>query len=562
MAEWADTDGEVLRLALQGSGDGAWDWDLFSGTLRLSAAAIQLIGHPATGGLAGWLEMVRPEDRAGFEAALGRHLSGGSERLEHEMRMTHAAQGELWVLVRGQAVLNDAGRAVRMSGLLTDITHRKRAELHLLHDAFHDELTGLANKALLLDRTGQAIDRRRRPEDAQVALLVLDIDLFRQINDRFGVVAGDNILREVSARMQDARRLGDTVARLSADEFAVLMDGVIDFQAALSAADRLVESMASEILVNGTAVRLTASIGIALSGTGYSSPADMLRDAQAAMMRAKAGGRDRVEVFDEALRESARTRLRTESDLRVALERGEFAIHYQPIVDLRTEMLAGFEALIRWQHPERGLIEPGDFIPLAEQMGLILPIGRWVLTEAARQAATWQKRYNPALFISVNVSSRQFLDDDIVALVDRTLADTGIRPATLKLEITESMLIDDPLRCVAVMQAIKDRGVCLSLDDFGTGFSSLSYLNRYPIDTLKIDRSFVKATSGGERRAAIARTITHLAQAMQMDVVAEGIERETELAFLRGLHCQFGQGFYFSHPLPADAAEQRIAAEE
>jgi diguanylate cyclase (GGDEF)-like protein/PAS domain S-box-containing protein len=561
VAQGSDREGERLRIALAGSGDGLWDWDVGTGRVFTSASFQALLGREEIdreSDHGDWLTVVRPEDRAAFDAALSLHVAR-RDRLECELRMKHASGAELWMLVRGAAQCGPDGEVLRVTGLMTDITQRKRTELHLIQDAFRDVLTGLPNRAVLLDRIGQAIDRRRRPEDAQFAVLLIDLDGFREINHRLGPVASDQLLRTVATRLAAARRVGDTVAHLSGDAFGLLMEGIIDVQAAVAAADRLAAVVAEPIEAEGGALSLTVSVGIALSGNIYRGPEDMLRDAQLAMARAKAAGRSRVEVFDEAQRETVRTRLRTESDLRQAIARCEFRLEYQPIVDLRSERIAGFEALIRWHSPERGLVLPADFIPLAEEVGLILPIGCWALLEATRQLAEWHRRFGPDLFISVNVSSRQFIDDDIVAIVDKALEASGIPPASLKLEITETLLMDDPLRCVATLQAIKSRGVALSLDDFGTGFSSLNYLNRYPIDTLKIDRSFVKATAGGERRAAIARTITLLAQAMDMDVVAEGIETETELAFLRGLHCQFGQGFYFSPPHPPEAIEVLLA---
>ncbi|HYC05500.1 MAG TPA: EAL domain-containing protein [Azospirillaceae bacterium] len=552
---------ERYALAAQGANDGLWDWQLERGEVYYSprwTAMLGLGGGERTGTIQDWYDLVHADDLPGLRAALQLHLDGGSDHLETEIRVHHASGAEMWVLVRGLATRDAMGEAVRVAGSITDITARKRAERQLLHDAFHDGLTGLPNRMLLLDRTGQAMDRRRRPEEAQFAVMLFDIDHFKTINDSLGPLAGDQVLRVVGQRLAEARRVGDTVARLSADEFGVLMDGVIDVKAAVSAAERLSAALAEPVMVQDEEVVVTVSVGIAMSGTGYELPNDMMRDASLAMYRAKAGGRNRIEVFDDALRERALTRLRTESDLRHAIDQGQFALFYQPIVNLDDHSIAGFEALIRWFHPERGLISPADFVPLAEETGLILRIGRWALAEASRQLAEWDDRFGRDLFMSVNVSGKQMLDDDIVGAVEKALGDSGIDPRLLKLEITESLLLDDPTRCVEVMEALRAMGAKLSLDDFGTGFSSLSYLHRYPIDTLKIDRSFVRATNQGGRSSEIARIITMLAQALELDVVAEGIEKESEVAFLRGLHCHYGQGYYFSPPLPAAAVVEML----
>ncbi|HYE49478.1 MAG TPA: EAL domain-containing protein [Azospirillaceae bacterium] len=552
---------ERYALAAQGANDGLWDWQVDRGQVYYSARWATMLGLPGgerTGRIEDWYALVHPDDLPGLKGAVDLHLGGGSDHLEHEVRIGHASGAELWVLIRGEATRDAMGEAVRMAGSMTDITARKRAEQQLLHDAFHDGLTKLPNRMLLLDRIGQAMDRRRRPEEAQFAVMLFDIDHFKTVNDSLGPMAGDQVLRVVGHRLAEARRVGDTVARLSADEFGVLMDGVIDVKAAITAAERLASSLAEPIEAGGEEVVLTVSVGISMSGTGYEVPNDMMRDASLAMYRAKAGGRNRVEVFDDALRERALTRLRTESDLRHAIDQGQLTLFYQPIVSLADERIAGFEALIRWFHPERGPISPAEFVPLAEETGLILRIGRWALAQACRQLAAWRSRFGQDLFMSVNVSGKQLLDDDIVEAVVKALADTGVDPRALKLEITESLLLDDPTRCVTVMEALRSLGTRLSLDDFGTGFSSLSYLHRYPIDTLKIDRSFVRASSQGGRRSEIARIITMLAEALDLDVVAEGIEKEVEVNFLRGLHCHYGQGYYFSPPLPPEAVEELL----
>jgi len=554
---------ERYALAAQGANDGLWDWRISDGEVYYSPRWSDMLGLPYgewVGTIEDWFALVHASDLPGLRAAFSLHLSGGTDHLEQEVRIQHDSGGELWVLIRGVAIRDAMGDAVRMAGSMTDITDRKRAEQQILFDAFHDGLTSLPNRSLLLDRISQTLGRRRRPDDPPCAVILFDLDHFKRVNDSLGPLAGDEVLRLLGQRLERERRAGDTVARISADEYAVLMDGVVDVKAALSAAARLAVCIAEPLqLVSGERVVLTASGGIAMSHTGYHQAADMLRDASLAMFRAKGDGRNRVEVFDDALRARAMSRLRTEADLRQAADRRQLILHYQPIVRLSDGGIAGFEALIRWNHPERGMIAPSEFVPLAEDTGLILQIGRWALDEATQQLARWQQTHDSGLFMSVNVSGRQMLDDDIVTHVQAAVADSGIAPQTLKLEITESLLMDDPARVAALMQQISDLGVGLSLDDFGTGYSSLSYLHRYPVSTLKIDRAFVHGTGHGDRREEISRIILMLARSLDMDVVAEGIEMATEVDFLRGLHCRYGQGFYFSRPQPAKEAERLLS---
>lgn len=553
---------ERYALAAQGANDGLWDWRIAEGEVYYSPRWSDMLGLPGgewVGTMENWFALVHASDLPGLRAAFQLHLSGGIDHLEHEARVRHDSGAEMWVLIRGVAIRDELGDAIRMAGSMTDITARKRAEQQVLFDAFHDGLTGLPNRSLLMDRINQTIDRRRRPDDPPCAVILFDLDHFKTINDSLGPNTGDEVLRILAKRLEAQRRAGDTIARVSADEFGVLMDGVVDVKAALTAAHRLALAIAEPVpLHSGEEVVLTVSGGIAMSHTGYAQAADMMRDASLAMFRAKGAGRNRVEVFDDALRARAMSRLRTEADLRLAADRHQLMLHYQPIVRLADQTVAGYEALIRWQHPERGLISPADFVPLAEDTGLILQIGRWAMQEAAEQLARWQRAHDSGLFMSVNVSGRQMLDDDIVDTVRDVLTRTRIAPGTLKLEITESLLMDDPSRVVPMMQQIRDLGVSLSLDDFGTGYSSLSYLHRYPVNSLKIDRAFIKGAGSGDRREEIPRIILLLAKNLDLDVVAEGIENPAEVTFLRSLECRYGQGYYFSRPVPAADAERLL----
>jgi diguanylate cyclase (GGDEF)-like protein len=390
----------------------------------------------------------------------------------------------------------------------------------------------------------------------------VDLDRFKVINDSLGRAAGDALVREVGARLRAAAGDADTVARLGADQFAVLLAGVREGDATRFAA-RLQAEVAAPMVLAGREVVTTASVGVALGPAGYRQAEDLLRDADLATYRAKAHGPARVELFDREVHARTLDRLELETDLRVAADRGELRLHYQPIVALGDEHLTGFEALVRWQHPQRGLLPPLEFIPLAEETGLIHEIGRWVLREACRQAGEWRRALPaaPPFSVSVNVSARQLAQPDLVANVAHALADAGLEPPSLRLELTESALLADPDAALDVLLALQAVGVRLDLDDFGTGYSSFRYLHRFPIDAVKIDRSFVRGVNQDARNAAIMRTLVVLAETLGMQVVAEGIETPEEMFQVRGIRCGLGQGFYFSTPLDADAAAQALEGE-
>ncbi|MBP2298770.1 sensor domain-containing protein [Azospirillum picis] len=558
---------ERYALAAAGAADGLWDWHLDSGEVYYSPRWKAMLGFEEAelaDTVDEWLQRVLPGDLDGLRTAINLHLSGERPHLQHEFRIRRKPGDEMWMLVRGLAVRNEAGSAVRIAGSMTDITARKKAEQQLLFDAVHDTMTGLPNRTLLLDRIGQALDRNRRAGAQPFAALIIDLDRFKSINDAFGTSIGDRVLRLVAKRLDASRRVGDTLARLSADEFGVLLDGLDDAGEALETAERMARAICRPIALEEHDLVLTASIGVALSQTGYERAEDMLRDASLAMYRAKSGGRARLDVFDANLRRQAMNAMRMEADLRAALEQGQFCLHYQPIVHLESGIIAGFEALMRWNHPDRGLVPPGEFIPLAEETGLIAPMGRWALVEAIRQLAAWQRRFpRPApLFMSVNVSFRQFRDDDMVGLVRDLLDELPVPPSSLKLELTESVLMEKPDECRLLMQSIRDMDVRLSIDDFGTGYSSLAYLHRFPVDTLKIDRSFIRALSTGDGSAAIVQVIAGLATILRLDAVAEGVETADEAVYLRGIQCKYAQGFHFARPAPPEAVERLLVAED
>jgi len=429
---------------------------------------------------------------------------------------------------------------------------------HFRHAAFHDALTGLPNRALLTDHLRLAIERAKRREDHLFAVLFLDLDRFKNINDSLGHTIGDQLLIAIARRVEGCLRPMDTVARLGGDEFAILLDGLEDFNQAIQVADRVQDALMQPFNLKGHEVYTTASIGIALSTTGYEHPENILRDADIAMYRAKDNGKARYEMFDTVMHTRAVALLKLENDLRRAIERQEFRVFYQPIVSLQTDQVAGFEALVRWEHPERGLVPPAEFIPLAEETGLIMEIGHWVLYEACRQVHQWQTSLQRPLMLSVNLSGKQFIQHNLIQQIESILRETDFDPRWLRLEITESVVMENAEAAASMLLQLRDLGVHLSIDDFGTGYSSLSYLHRFPVTTLKIDRSFIGRMGEGDENAEIVSTIMTLASNLGMEVVAEGVETEEQLAQLRALNCEYGQGYLFSKPVPAETARELI----
>ncbi len=437
----------------------------------------------------------------------------------------------------------------------------KRLE-QLTRQAFRDPLTNLPNRALFMDRLSHGLTRAQRRHE-HLAVLFLDLDRFKVVNDTLGHSVGDQLLVEVSYRLGTALRPGDTVARLGGDEFGILLEDVADAETAETIAVRIEEGLGKPYPFEGRDVFVTASIGIALSSAKLASPEEILRDADLAMYHAKAKGKARHEVFDGSMGAPALDRMDLEMDLRSAISRHEFRLHYQPILRLDTGKIAEVEALIRWQHDKRGLLQPDDFIGLTEETGLIVPIGQWVLAEACKQARTWQTEYpsSPPLVMSVNLSAKQFQHPQLVEEITQALRETGLAPSCLKLEITESTVMHDAPATLAKLRELKELGVRLAIDDFGTGYSSLGYLKRFPVDTLKIDRSFVKGLSRESGDSAIVRAVVTVAKSLNMDVTAEGVETEGQLTELKVLGCDQGQGFLFARPVSAERVAPLLASE-
>ncbi len=480
-----------------------------------------------------------------------------NESNQYELRLKTKSGETLWTLVGGVPIYNISDEFTGTMGVITDITQRKRTEDQLLHDAFHDALTGLANRTLFMDHLRMTIERGKSRHSNFYAVLFLDFDRFKIINDSLGHAEGDKLLKLIAKRLQASVRTGDLVARIGGDEFVILLSELVESNEALLIAERIQNDLKAAFDVSGREIIISASIGVALSTAGHESAEDMLRDADIAMYRAKGEGRADYRVFDQKMHEHASNQLQLETEMRAALKNKEFEVHYQPIINLETESLVGFESLIRWNHPERGMIPPFEFISVAEENGMILPLGQWILYESCRQLREWQNKFPSAsgLTISVNLSCKEFLQFDLAEQIAVTLKKTGLDPHSLKLEITESHVMENSEVAVTMMKSLRKLGVRLSLDDFGTGYSSLSYLHRLPVDFLKIDRSFVMRMADSEENHEIVRTIIKLAQNLKMKVIAEGIETADQLAQLKHLNCEYGQGYFFSKPLEAEKAK-------
>jgi diguanylate cyclase (GGDEF)-like protein/PAS domain S-box-containing protein len=556
---------ERYALAVNGANDGLWDWNLITQQVYWSPRWKSILGF-SEGEIGAdpdeWFSRVHPEDVTRVREALDHHLAAGSGYYETQHRIRHRDESYRWVLCRGAAVRTADGVATRLAGSFTDITDAKLA----------DPLTGLPNRLLFLDLVDRAIKRTERRPDYVFALLVLGLDRFKVIHDSLGPLAADRLLVAVARRLQASLRVTDvvtrdeagfTLARIGGDEFNVLLDDIADVSAAVHVAERLRRALEEPFEVEGQQVFVSATTGIAVSTTGYTKSEEIVRDAAIALNRATTSGGSAYEIFDPEMRYRAMSRLQVETDLRKAIDQRDFEMHYQPIVSLRTGRIAGFEALVRWRHPVRGLVSPGEFISIAEDTGMILDIGRQTLEESCRQMAEWIDQFGPAAphVMSANVSCRQFAAAGLMHEIEATLSAAGLNASNLSLEITESAFINDLPAAQVTLSRAKSMGIGWSLDDFGTGFSSLSYLQRLPVATVKVDRSFVSEIGLKGNGSAMVRAIVAMAHTLGMEVVAEGVETAAQCNELRALGCESAQGFYFSPAVESGAAGQLIAAQ-
>jgi len=553
---------ERYVLAMQATNDGIWDWNLKTNAIYFSSRWKSMLNYSDNemNSLDEWFCCIHPGDVERIKIEMLNHLSELNSKFESEYRILCKGKTYRWMLSRGIIIRDASGEPYRIVGTQSDITNRKVTEEQLLHDALHDALTGLPNRVLFMDRLSHAISLAKRRRNYLFAVLFFDLDRFKLINDSLGHEVGDRLLIAIARRLEKYLRVGDTVARLGGDEFTILLEDIKDENVAINIANRLQEELTRSFNLSGNEVFTSASIGITLSTFNYERPEDLLRDADIAMYRAKATGKARYEVFNTTMHTGATALLQLETDLRRGLERQEFQLYYQPIVALKTSEITGFEALIRWQHPQRGLVSPAEFIPVAEETGLIVPIGWWVLREACRQLSAWKIQFPEyqSLVMSINLSAKQFTQSNLVEEITKILRETEVPANSLKLEITESVIMDNAEIATTMLLQLQSLGIRLSIDDFGTGYSSLAYLYRFPTHTLKIDRSFINKIDIDSEQFEIVRTIVTLAANLGMDVVAEGVETLKHLAQLKALNCGSGQGYLFSKPVDSQTAAKLL----
>ena len=542
---------ERYALAVRAANDGIWDWDLKTNKVYYSIRWKEMLGYkedeigtdPNE-----WFKRIHPDDQKQVQASLASHLKRITPQFECEYQIQHSNGSYLWVLSRGLAVWNQSGIAYRMAGSQSDITSRKLAEEQLAYDALHDPLTRLPNRALFLDRLQNRIERTKRNPNDLFAIMFIDLDRFKVVNDSLGHAAGDQLLSMVSMRLVQCMRPQDTLSRLGGDEFAILLDQVNEPDDVRRVADRIRGQLVKTTALGAVERSPTASIGIVIYKNNYQTAEELLRDADSAMYHAKSLGGNQHQFFDDSMHTSAIELIRLEGELKRAVERKQWLVYYQPIVSLGDHRPVGAEALVRWNHPQAGIVLPKNFIHVAEETGLILPIGEYVLRTACLQAKAWREAGNPDFWVSVNVSGRQFQDINFINRVAQILHETGLPGSGLQLEITESVAIRDMEYTIMLLERFDALGIKISLDDFGTGYSSLSYLKKFSLKVLKIDRSFINDIQFNGKSESLITGIIAMAQSLGMQVIAEGVEKEEQLDFLRAQQCDNVQGFLLGRP--------------
>jgi len=545
---------ERYALAVRAANDGIWDWNLKTNKIYYSTRWKKMLGYKENEigtDPDDWFNLVHPDDQKLIQTNLVSHLQGLTPHFQCEYRIQHSNGTYLWVLSRGLAVQDTKGTAHRMAGSQSDITARKLAEERLAHDAVHDALTGLSNRVLFLDRLQNRLERTKRNPNELFAVMFIDLDRFKVVNDSLGHAVGDQLLITIANRLKLCVRPNDTISRLGGDEFAILLDVVNDVNDTRLVADRIKGRLKTTTILGAVERSPTASIGIVMFKKNYKAAEELLRDADSAMYHAKARGGNQHQLFDDTMHSSAVELIRLEAELKRAVERNEWLVHYQPIISLASGKPVGAEALVRWLHPQKGIIPPQEFIRVAEDTGLILPIGEFVLRTACVQAKAWREAGYPKFWVSVNISGRQFHNQYLVDMVTRILSETELPNDGIRLEITESIAIQDMEHTIKIMNKFDELGISTSLDDFGTGYSSLSYLKQFPLKVLKIDQSFIQDLQFNKKNESLILAIISMARSLGLEVVAEGVEKEEQLTFLRTNQCGNVQGFLLSHPLSA-----------
>jgi PAS domain S-box-containing protein/diguanylate cyclase (GGDEF)-like protein len=550
---------ERYALAAKGANDGLWDWNLETNRIYFSPRFKSMLGYDD--GEVGdspdeWAKRIHRDDVDQFRDDIEAHLAGRTMTFQSEYRVRRKSGEVMRMLARGVAVRREDGTPYRMAGSQSDVTDQKHAEERLIHDALHDAMTGLPNRTLLVERLGQALARMKRNPESGFALTVLNLDRFRVVNESMGHRVGDDLLLAVSRRLENQLDPGDTLARLGADNFAILMEDAATEKIARSNVARIKRTIAQPFRLGGREVFTSACVGIVMGEPDYPAPGDLLRDAELAMSRAKRDGKGKTETFYSTLRHEAVGLMEAETGLRKAIEEERVVPYYQPIIALGSGRVVGFEALARIEHPERGVIPPSEFIDIAEETGLILPMCEQMTALACAQTAAWQEVFGleGRLSVSVNLSARNLADESLFGMLEQVLADSGLPPGSLHVEITESLIMSNPELMEQTLERLKTLDLCLALDDFGTGYSSLSHLQRFPLDILKIDRSFVARMVSEARDQELVRIIVMLAHTMGLDVIAEGVETAGHAEALRALNCEYAQGFHYAAPLPGEEA--------